>query len=92
MFHAQKFHQLPVSEERRNFVVSPRHGAARRSPCEMNGERERRDEGRRKETERNPLSAINRIKDDFPRLDEMSRENSSNRVAEESQWPVDLLN
>lgn len=37
---------------------------------------EREGEGR----ERNPLSAINRIKDDFPRLEEMSRENSSNRV------------
>lgn len=31
-------------------------------------------------TERNPLSAINRIKDDFPRPEVMSREISSNRV------------
>ena len=42
--------------------------------------RKRKRERGEKDEERNPLSAINRIKDDFPKPEEMSRENSSNRV------------
>lgn len=44
--------------------------------------KEKEGKGRSGETEgkRNPLSAINRIKDDFPRPEETSRENSSNQV------------
>lgn len=59
--------------------------------------RKRKRQRGEKDEERNPLSAINRIKDDFPKPEETSRENSSNRVessrvAGEVQWPVDLLN
>lgn len=74
-----RFDQLRINEEIRNSAVFLSwHGRGRKRE-------EREGEGK----ERNPLSAINRIKDDFPRLEEMSRENSSNRV-ESSRWRVTM--
>lgn len=70
--------QLRINGEIRNSAVFLSWSRKRKRKKERE---EREGEGR----ERNPLSAINRIKDDFPRLEEMSRENSSNRV-ESSRW------
>lgn len=73
-----RFDQLRINEEIRNSAVFL-------SWSRKKEREEREGEGK----ERNPLSAINRIKDDFPRLEEMSRENSSNRV-ESSRWRVTM--
>lgn len=53
--------------------------------CVEKKEKERKARSGEKDGKRNPLSAINRIKDDFPRPEEMSRENSSNQVESSCQ-------
>ena len=54
--------------------------------CAEKKENERKRRGGEKDGKRNPLSAINRIKDDFPRPEEMSRENSSSQVEPSRRW------